>query len=95
MSDSTTPRAVRLRSLDDVRRFLALLINEVRRGETDPNVAGKLGYLTNLLAGCIKDSDLESRIASIEEVLASKTGGTVSHDAWVAAREDALKEVSQ
>jgi hypothetical protein len=61
-----------LKTLDDVRRLLARTINEVRRGDLDATVASKIGYLANILAGTIKDSQLEeiaARVAQLEEQL--------------------------
>ena len=57
----------RLKSMSDVRRFLANLINETASGVTDPVLAGKLGFLLNILKGVISDSDLETRIKKLEE----------------------------
>lgn len=64
--------ARRLKTIDDVRRYLADLINRTERGEVDPALAGRLGYLSNILTGCIKDGDLERRIAELEEIAARK-----------------------
>ncbi len=64
--------AIRLKTLDDVRRYLANLINRVERGEVDPAISGRLGYLCNILSGAIKDGDLERRIAELEEIAARK-----------------------
>ncbi len=72
MSDDTTPkkpRTSRLKTLDDVRRFLAKLINEAKAGEIDAQLASKIGYLCNILTSCIKDSELEARIAKVEALM--------------------------
>jgi hypothetical protein len=61
------PFKARFKTLDDVRRFLGRLINEVRRGEADPQTASKLGYLSNILASTIKDSSLEARLDELEK----------------------------
>lgn len=63
------PPVARLKSLEDVRRYLARLINELRRGEVDPAIAGKVGFLCNVLISIIKDGDLEGRLAAIEAKL--------------------------
>lgn len=60
-------RAVRLKSLGDVHRFLAKTINQLHRGDIEESRAAKLGYLCNILIGVIKDSDLEARIRILEE----------------------------
>jgi hypothetical protein len=62
----------RLRSIDDVRRYLASLITRLEdssAGEIDPALAGRLAYISNILLGAIKDSDLERRIAELERRL--------------------------
>ncbi|MFW6052966.1 MAG: hypothetical protein ACOC8I_03550 [Desulfosalsimonas sp.] len=59
----------RLKDLNDCRRYLANLVNRLESGEVEPSTAGKCGYLTNILIGCIKDSDLEQRLEKIEKQL--------------------------
>ncbi|MFZ2447505.1 MAG: hypothetical protein WAW37_14210 [Syntrophobacteraceae bacterium] len=64
--------AKRLKTIADVRRYLANLINrlEERNGEDlDPKLAGRLAYIANILVGAIKDSDIENRISAIESRL--------------------------
>lgn len=56
----------RLKTLEDCRRYLAGLVNRVESGEVDSKEGGKLAYITNILISCIKDSDLEARIAELE-----------------------------
>jgi hypothetical protein len=62
----------RLKTMEDVRRYLANLINRTENGKVDPNLAGKLGYLANSLARIIEGSTLEKRIEILEKELASK-----------------------
>ena len=57
----------RLKTMSDLRRFLANLINETASGITDPALAGKLGFLLNILRGVLSDSDLEARISRLEK----------------------------
>ena len=57
----------RFKSLDDVRRYLAYLINRTEAGEVEAGLAGKLGYLANSLARVIEGSELERRVKIIEE----------------------------
>jgi len=59
--------AKRLKTLSDVRRFLARLINETRDGKVDPSLAGRLGYLLNVLKSVITDSDIEKRVEALEK----------------------------
>ena len=61
------PRKKRLKSLGDVRKFLSLLINEVRRGEVDAATGTKLAYMLNILRAVISESDLEQRISALEK----------------------------
>lgn len=63
----------RLKTLADVRRYLASLVNRVESGDMDEGKAGKLAYISNILISCIKDSDLEERILKLEESM--KGGG--------------------
>ena len=62
--------ARRLRNISDVRRYLASLINrlEAKAGDdVDAALAGRLAYISNILLGAIKDSDIEQRLAKLEE----------------------------
>ena len=67
MSEKKKPRKHRLKTLSDVRRYLAALINDVRNEEIEPSIAGRLGYLLNILRAVISDSDLEARVKALEE----------------------------
>ena len=62
----------RLKSIEDIRRYLANLINRAENAEIDPNLASKLGYLAINLAKIIEGSTIEKRIESLEKELASK-----------------------
>ncbi len=66
MKEKKAPRK-RLKTLGDVRIYLAALINETRSGEVEPGLAGKLGFLLNILRGVIADSDLEHRLEKLEK----------------------------
>ena len=57
----------RLKTLTDIRRYLAGLINRTESGEVESSLAGRLGYLANSLARIIETSDLEKRIVELEE----------------------------
>lgn len=57
----------RLKTLDDLRRYLAGLITKTESGEIAPAMGGKLTYMVSTLAKVITDSDLERRIVSLEE----------------------------
>ena len=56
----------RLKTAQDLRRYLADLINRVEQAETTPELAGKLGYLANILLRVIEGSDMEARITALE-----------------------------
>ncbi len=67
MSEKEKPRKHRLKTLSDVRRYLAALINDVRNEEIEPSIATKIGYLLNILRSVISEGDLEARIKALEE----------------------------
>jgi len=56
----------RLKTIEDARRYLSGLINRTERGEVDPGLAGKLGYLCAILIRAIEGSDLEGRVSALE-----------------------------
>lgn len=66
------PQKKRLKTLADVRRYLSSLINETRSGEVDGVLAGRLGFLLNILRSVISDGDLELRILALENEAAKK-----------------------
>jgi len=74
--ETKKPYRKRLKTIEDVRVYLARLINETRRGEVDHVVAGKLGFLLNILRGVIVDSDLEARVTRLEEGLENESRET-------------------
>ena len=57
----------RLNDVTDVTIFLAKVIRELYRGELDERKAGKLGYLCNVLKGCMEASVLEKRLEELKE----------------------------
>lgn len=57
----------RFNTLSDCRRYLASVVNQVDSGDLDPQVAGRLGYLVNILVGIIKDNDIEERLKNLEK----------------------------
>lgn len=68
--------ARRLRTLADLRRYVGSIIRRLEEshgGDLTPELAGRLGYLANILSGIVKDSDLEARVRSLEQKL--KTQG--------------------
>ena len=61
------PRKRRLKSGADVRRYLAHLIHSTESGEIDHRIAGKLGYLSNLLLKAIEVGEIEERLLRLEQ----------------------------
>lgn len=57
----------RLKTLVDVRRYLANLINRTEAGDVDTIVAGKLGYLSSILIRAIEGGEIEKRLETLEE----------------------------
>ena len=72
MDKKNTVRKRRLKNLEDVRRFLADVINRLNRDEIDPAKASKLGYLCQIVARIIEGGDLEKRIAELERSIEVK-----------------------
>ena len=60
---------VRLKTSDDVRRFLANTINKLKDDELKPEKAGRMGYLANILLRAIEGNEVEKRLESIEDLL--------------------------
>ena len=59
----------RLKTMEDIRRYLANLINRTESGSVEASLAGRLGYLANSLARIIEGSELEKRISKLEKLL--------------------------
>ena len=68
------PYKRRLNSMSDVRMFLADVANRLNRGDIDPMVAGKLGYLLQILSRVIMDDDIALRVKNLEEKIESEKG---------------------
>ena len=69
--------AKRLKNTTDLRRYVANLINRTEKGDVEPSLAGKLGYLVALLSKLIESSDLEKRIEELEKALNNSKGDNV------------------
>ena len=59
----------RLRSLGNVRGFVASVLRRVEAGDLDPDVGRVLLYGSNILAGLIEGEGLEARVAALEKLL--------------------------
>ena len=62
----------RLKSIEDVRRYLSNLINRVESGDVEASKAGRLGYLASILKSCIESGDIEKRLEELEERASSQ-----------------------
>lgn len=58
---------VRLKTLADVRRFLARVANDLDADVIEKDKARCLGYLCSTLQAVIRDSTLEERVAALEK----------------------------
>jgi hypothetical protein len=57
---------IRFKSLLDIRRFMARILNDLDADNISDSKAKTLGYLCSVLRDIIKDSELESRILKLE-----------------------------
>lgn len=80
------PRRPRLRTADDVRRYLANLIHETREGKVGLVMSGKLGFLLNILACVLRDADFEDRLAALEQRAVKESSNLVGRLAAAAER---------
>lgn len=60
-----SPR-MKLETVQNVRRELARIYREARRGELKVETASRLAYLLDLMSRMIERSDLEARIVALE-----------------------------
>ena len=56
----------RLNTIQDLRRYLANLINRTEVGKIDATLARGLTYMTSILMRAIEGGDLEKRIEELE-----------------------------
>lgn len=57
----------KLLTVEHVRAYVASLINRTEAGEVDAQSAARLGNIANILVGIINSSDIEKRLAALEE----------------------------
>lgn len=62
----------RFNTIQDLRRYLAALVNRLDLGAVDPGTAGKIGYLCSILHRVLVDSDLEVRLTALETKISSQ-----------------------
>ncbi len=56
----------RLNTIQDLRRYLASLVNRLDQGAIDQTTASKLAYICSILHRVLLDSDIETRLAVLE-----------------------------
>jgi len=62
----------RLQNAQDLRRYLANLINRTESGEVEVNLGKSLAYMSSILLRIIEGGDLEGRVEQLERKLESK-----------------------
>jgi hypothetical protein len=62
----------RLKTLEDIRRYLAHLIRSIESGQMEPGKGSRLAYISSILLRAIEGGDLESRVDAIERSLTEK-----------------------
>lgn len=60
------PRVRRLKTLDDVRRYLADVLHRLEAAQLDDAGAKTRAYIANTLCAIVKDADIEKRIEALE-----------------------------
>ncbi len=58
---------IRLKTLLDVRRFLARVLNDLDTNRIQESKAKAFAYICSIMKDIIRDSDLEQRIAKLEK----------------------------
>lgn len=56
----------RFNNVQDLRRYLANLVNRLDQGQIDQATASKLAYICSILHRVLLDSDIEARIVALE-----------------------------
>ena len=62
----------RLQTANDLRRYMASLINKTETGQLDVNLGKSLAYMSSILLRIIEGSDLEARITALEKKISRK-----------------------
>ena len=62
----------RLKTLDDLRRYLASLIVRTEDGSIEVNLGKTLAYMSSILVRVIEGGDLEGRVEQLERKMESK-----------------------
>ena len=62
----------RLQNAQDLRRYMANLINRTEAGTIEVNLGKSLAYMSSILLRIIEGGDLEGRVQQLEQKLESK-----------------------
>ena len=57
----------KLKTLEDMRRYLAHLIKAIEADKIEPTKGGRLVYASSVLIRAIEDADLEKRVTELEK----------------------------
>jgi hypothetical protein len=68
----TRPRRPVLKTLPDVRREMARVYREMRRGRLETQDATRMTYVLTQIAKIIQTAELEARIEAVERALGSR-----------------------
>ena len=73
-------RKIRLNKVQDVRRLLSRIINEVLGGKLDNNKANCIGQLSNIMLRAMEKGELEQRIEELERLVSIDSEDTLKGD---------------
>jgi len=59
---------IHLRSAEDLKRLMSVSINELRRGEINPVVAGKIFYGCTVMLQIFEQIDLNNQLKKLEQI---------------------------
>ncbi|MFZ0931361.1 MAG: hypothetical protein WAN11_22345 [Syntrophobacteraceae bacterium] len=62
----------RLKTLEDVRRYLAHLIKAIEADQIEATKGGRLAYIASILIRAIEGSDIEQRVENLEKQLSNR-----------------------
>ena len=73
-------RKIRLNQIQDVRRLLSRIINQVMAGEIEIGKANCIGQLSNIMLRAMEKGELELRIEELENLLNIDSEDTLKGD---------------
>ena len=73
-------RKIRLNKIQDVRRLLSRIINQVMAGEIEIGKANCIGQLSNIMLRAMEKGELELRIEELERLLSIDSEDTLKGD---------------